>query len=291
MREKAMRVIGVSRGMQYSPNHVGNDAAIFSKVMDELCAHGCTVERYAEQEFWEVPMPEEPVTVVDMARDARTLAKLHQWESAGMLVINSPRGIENCVRRPMTERLLQHGVPHPVSWILPTEEADISCLTYPCWVKRGESHAMVKEDVCYAATAGQVELILGNFRQRGIPSAVVNEHLQGDLVKFYGVQDSPFFHWFYPSPCSHSKFGLEAINGIAKEYPFDVNILKQCADEAARVLDVPIYGGDAVVMADGNIKLIDFNDWPSFAPCREEAGVAIARYVLERMRIQNVENK
>lgn len=291
MREKQeiMKVIGVSRGIQYSPNHVGNDAAIFHKVMDELSAAGCTVECYSEQEFWDVPMPDSPVVVVDMARDVRTLDKLHRWERAGIPVVNSPRGIENCVRRPMTERLLQHGVPHPVSWMLPVEGADISSLTFPCWVKRGDSHALVKEDVSYAETAEQVGAILADFRQRGILSAVVNEHLQGDLVKFYGVQGSPFFHWFYPSPCSHSKFGLEAVNGVAKGHPFDTNILKLYADEAARVLDVPVYGGDAVVMADGRIKLIDFNDWPSFAPCREEAGVAIARYVLERMRMQDIE--
>lgn len=288
-KQEAMKVIGVSRGIQYSPNHVNNDAAIFHKVMDELSDAGCIVERYSEQEFWDVPIPDGPVVVVDMARDVCTLAKLHQWESVGIPVVNSPQGIENCVRRPMTERLLQHGVAHPASWILPTEGADISSLTFPCWVKRGDSHAMVKEDVSYAGTVEQVGEILANFRQRGIPSAVVNEHLQGDLVKFYGVQGSPFFHWFYPSPCSHSKFGLEAINGIAKGYPFDAGTLKQCADEAARVLDVPVYGGDAVVMADGSIKLIDFNDWPSFAPCREEAGAAIARYVLERMRMQDIE--
>lgn len=282
-----MKVIGVSRGARYSPNHVGNDAAIFNQVMDCLGAAGCMVERYSEQEFLSVPMPDVPTIVVGMARDAHTLSKLHQWEEAGIEVVNSPRGVENCVRRPMTERLLQHGIPHPASWILSTAGADCSCLTFPCWVKRGDAHAMVKEDVSYAATAVQVGDILDGFRQRGIATAVVNEHLQGDLVKFYGVQDSPFFHWFYPSSGLHSKFGLEAINGMAKGYPFEVNVLKRCADDAARVLDVPIYGGDAVVMADGGIKLIDFNDWPSFAPCREEAGVAIARYVLERMRVSD----
>jgi hypothetical protein len=32
-------------------------------------------------------------------------------------------------------------------------------------------------------------------------------------------------------------------------------------------------------MADGSLWIIDFNDWPSFAPCREEAARAIARRV------------
>ena len=32
-------IIGVSRGNEYSPNHVDNDAAIFNKVVEELDAY------------------------------------------------------------------------------------------------------------------------------------------------------------------------------------------------------------------------------------------------------------
>jgi hypothetical protein len=31
---------------------------------------------------------------------------------------------------------------------------------------------------------------------------------------------------------------------------------------------------------DGTIRIIDFNDWPSFAPCRNEAAPHIAKAVL-----------
>ena len=44
-------IIGISRGNEYSPNHVDNDAAIFNKVADELRLLGCKVELYAEKEF------------------------------------------------------------------------------------------------------------------------------------------------------------------------------------------------------------------------------------------------
>ena len=37
-------IIGISRGNEYSPNHVDNDAAIFNKVADELRLLGCKVE-------------------------------------------------------------------------------------------------------------------------------------------------------------------------------------------------------------------------------------------------------
>ena len=46
-------IIGVSRGNEYSPNHVDNDAAIFNKVVEELGQLGCEVEVYAEKDFVE----------------------------------------------------------------------------------------------------------------------------------------------------------------------------------------------------------------------------------------------
>lgn len=275
-----LSIIGVSRGSEYSPNHVDNDAAIFNNTVVDLRRRGCEVEVYTEKEFVECGIKGD--MIFDMARDRATIARLKSLEDEGALVINSAYGIDNCVRRPMTELLLESGVPHPKSWIIDTDkpfEGD----SYPCWIKRGNSHAMVKEDVCYATCREEAERVLADFRQRGIPCAVINEHLQGDLIKFYGVQDTDFFYWFYPSPCSHSKFGLEKINGVAKGFPFDVDDLKKYSDLAAEVLNVPIYGGDCVVSAGGTLRIIDFNDWPSFARCRDEAGVKIAECIYNQV--------
>ncbi len=240
---------------------------------------GCQVDVYAERDFVEQSIRAD--IIFDMARDRATIARLKALQDEGALVINSAYGIDNCVRRPMTELLVKHGVPHPKSYILDTDKSfERDC--YPCWIKRGDSHAMVKEDVCYVTSRDEADCVLADFRSRGIPSAVINEHLQGDLIKFYGVQGTDFFYWFYPSPCSHSKFGLEEINGVAKGIPFCVEDLKRFSDQAAEVLDVPIYGGDCVVSADGALCIIDFNDWPSFARCREEAGVKIAECIYRR---------
>ena len=50
--------------------------------------------------------------------------------------------------------------------------------------------------------------------------------------------------------------------------------------------DDSIYGGDCVVSADGTLRIIDFNDWPSFARCREEAGGKIAECIYNRAKKQ-----
>ena len=68
--------------------------------------------------------------------------------------------------------------------------------------------------------------------------------------------------------------------------PFSVEELKIQSDKAAEALNVPIYGGDCVVSADGTLRIIDFNDWPSFARCREEAGGKIAECIYNRAKKQ-----
>ena len=73
----------------------------------------------------------------------------------------------------------------------------------------------------------EAEKLLNDFWQRGVESVVVNEHLKGDLIKFYGVEGTDFFYWFYPSKRGHrSKFGLEVINGDGPSFA-------PCRDEAA----------------------------------------------------------
>ena len=60
--------------------------------------------------------------------------------------------------------------------------------------------------------------------------------------------------------------------------------LKDICRSAAEALDVIIYGGDCIVSPDGEIRIIDFNDWPSFAPCRNEAAPFIAKCVLNAIK-------
>lgn len=279
-RGEKIRLLGVSRGNEYSPNHVGNDAAIFQGTAHELEKKGFDVVICPEKQFVEENL--EADIIFDMARDRATINRLKELEDKGALVVNSAYGIDNCVRKEMTELLIANGVPHPESFIIPTDGA-FTPDVFPCWIKRGNSHAIVKEDVVYVECKEEAEHVMTDFRRRGIPVAVVNEHLVGDLVKFYGVLGTDFFYTFYPSEQSHSKFGLEAINGETRGYPFDVKKLQEYGNRAATALDVPIYGGDCVVSKTGEIRIIDFNDWPSFARCREEAAPKIAECIYNRI--------
>ncbi len=270
------RIVGVSRGSEFSPNHISNDARIFQAVVASLTAQGYTVETYSEREFVTQEVTND--VIFNMARAGDTLCKLKAMEDAGALVINSAYGIENCIRQPMTELLLSNGIPYPRSWVLQTSEV-WSVDTFPCWIKRGDSHTIVKEDVCYVTNAVDAERVMAYYRAQHIPTAVVNEHLRGDLVKFYGVQGTDFFYWFYPSIRTHSKFGLEVYNGEAQGIQFSLDDLRSYCDRAAQVLHVPIYGGDCIVKSDGTPWIIDFNDWPSYARCCALAAPKIAECI------------
>lgn len=287
-----IKIAGVMRAGAYSPNHIGNDAAIFNATVENLRKRGCEVKIYSEEEFRNSSIAEE--IIVNMCRERASIAKLQELEDEGRLVINSGHGIENCTRERMTRLLLGNNIPYPESLMVDTDEHVIAALEKAgftdCWIKRGDFHAMHKEDVSYCRHPEEAQEVLKEYFYRHIPRAVINRHLKGDLIKFYGVAGQPFFYWFYPFEAGHSKYGLEAINGAAKHLPFSENYLHEICRRASEVLDVKIYGGDAIVDPDGSIRIIDFNDWPSFAPCRNEAAPWIAKGILADIKIYRKKN-
>lgn len=74
------------------------------------------------------------------------------------------------------------------------------------------------------------------------------------------------------------------MNGKSRGFNFDPDELRGICQRASKLMDVRIYGGDCIVDEHGHISIIDFNDWPSFAPCRAEAAPAIAKSVLKAIR-------
>lgn len=274
------------RAGAYSPNHIGNDAAIFNAVAEQLRKRGCEVKVYNEEQFQNSEIEED--IILNMCREKTSMEKLIRLEDEGRLVINSGYGIENCTRERMTRILLGNNIPYPESLIVNTNEdvrEDLKKGGYErVWIKRGDFHAMHKEDVSYCRHPQEAQEVLHEYYFRGIKRAVINKHLDGDLIKFYGVQNQDWFFWFYPFDEGHSKYGHEAINGRSKGLHFDEAYLKDICQRASEIMDVKIFGGDCIVDKDGSIRIIDFNDWPSFAPCRAEAAPHIAKCVMQSIK-------
>ena len=281
-----IKIAGIMRAGAFSPNHIGTDAAILNLVADQLRKRGCEVNIYSEEQFIAGAVSER--IILNMCREQRSIRLLQQAEDAGLIVINSGYAIENCTRERMTRILMCSNIPYPDTLIVDTDEAIRDRLVQAgferCWIKRGDFHTMHKEDVSFVRHPEEAQEVLQEYFLRGIKRAVINRHLEGDLVKFYGVRGTPFFYHFDPLINGHSKYGQETTNGTPKGISIDEQHIQDVCKKAADILGVDIYGGDCIVSADGTMRIIDFNDWPSFAPCRNEAAPLIAKFIMSTIK-------
>lgn len=271
----------------YSPNRIGSDAAIFNIVAEQLRKRGCEVNLYSEEEFISGAVKER--IILNMCREQRSVELLQKLEDAGALVINSGYGIENCGRERMSRILLGSNIPYPDTIMVNTDEGVRTAMTKArmtqCWIKRADYQSSHKEDVSYVRSPEEAQEVLQEYFLRGIKRAVISRHLDGELVKFYGVADTPFFHTFMPFRRDQRLPG-EAERAAALP-ELDTRRLADMCTRAAEVLDVMIYGGDAIMGNDGSLKIIDFDDWPSFAPCRNEVAPYIAKCVMAQIKKHN----
>lgn len=272
-----LRVVGIRRAQRFSPNSVERDAAICQAVADCLGRQGYDVSLHAEEAFTP-SLAQGAAAVFSMARGTETVAALERLSTP---VVNPVSGLRNARRGDMTRIFAEAGIPMPRSWMVRTDGTlpDADC---PCWLKRTDECAQASGDVVYAHGRDELAAAMRRFADRGLREAVVCEHLPGDLVKFYGVKGTGFFEYYYPTAGDgFSKFGLERHNGAARFYAFDAAALAATADRAASLLNLPVYGGDCIVGADGEVRLIDFNDWPSFSRCCDRAAEAITSVIVK----------
>ncbi|MDK2910239.1 MAG: hypothetical protein PWR20_1806 [Bacteroidales bacterium] len=265
-----MHFIAIARGSRYSPNHVGNDSKILALTIEQIRAKGHSVSVYDEDQLR--PDLIKTPYIFSMIRGSRSLKILQEVEKQGALVVNSTSGVYNCYRENLARLLPKAGVNIPTTLVLDTQKKikniPFAGKPFKVWIKRGDVHAIHREDVTLVYSIEELTEVLHEYHRRGIGAAVVQEHITGPVVKFYAVKNTPFFHFYF-----HDR---------TTALPFDTAMLMDMAQRSAEVLDVDIYGGDAVIGPEGDIRIIDLNDWPSFAPVRDEASKWIAKVILEK---------
>ena len=252
----------IQRAEQFSPNSVEKDLAILEAVAYRLRLQGHEVTIQSETALAQGRQPD---FIFSMARLPEILAILKFFT---IPVVNAPAGVGNCARSKLEAIMTRIGTPMP-----PREGPD------GYWLKRGDAAAQERGDVQFAADEAELAQKMAAMRQRGISDIVVSAHVPGDLVKFYGVRGTGFFRYYYPTDDGQSKFGDEVRNGVARHYAFSAADMQADVERLATAVGIDVYGGDCIVRADGSYCVIDFNDWPSFSRCREEAAVAIAELI------------
>lgn len=269
-----MKIVAIQRATRFSPNSVDKDEAILQGVFSTLEGEKTWLK---EEELKDNSLPEADL-YLSMARDAHTLQLLNDAEQQGRLVINSARGVLRCERIALFRQLRSNGIP------IPSTEGNNGY-----WLKSGGSGAESKDDVVYCATKQDLEHYQQLFAQRGIIDTLVQAHIPGDLIKFYGVRGL-FFTYYYPSDDGISKFGDEAHNGQAQHYSFDNEKLGEVVNVISSLTGVEVYGGDAIITESGQFYMIDFNDWPSFSRCKDQAIQAIGNLITDKIKHINNEH-
>lgn len=271
------RILAIRRDKIFSPNSVENDFLILQEVALRLQIKlgTASITMLEESELPTLLQEESGIdqfdVVLSMARSSEALAVLRLMEEKGTLVVNSVDAVERC-RRSVLDKLMRDN-----NVAMPPRDGNQGY-----WLKRGDASAQEKDDVVFCADSTALEVAKAHFRSRGITEWVVSPHVEGDLLKFYGVGER-YFRFFYPSDDHITKFGDEVHNGSAHHYSFSKTKLRSEVIRLSALTGVRIYGGDVVIRADGTMAIIDFNDWPSFFRCRDEAAEAAASEINEMM--------
>jgi len=266
---------GIFREAAHSPGRESDDAEILRLTGKHLEAKGLQVVLRTPEEV--TGLPEAPPRFVFlMCERVEVLERLHVLEASGVPHVNSTRSVLNTYRERMLEAFAEANVPFIASRLVPTSATAVPDAP-PVWVKRADVHNTQEGDVVYAPAADAVAAALRGLAARGISRAVIQPHVPGDLVKFYGIGAGggahgapPWFRWFY-----HKEQQLAG-------HRFDERRLARLVRSAASALGLEVYGGDAIVTPASEIVLLDVNAWPSFALYRDEAAPRIAEHLALR---------
>lgn len=264
-----LTVLGVYREQVFSPGKVQDDAAILDASLAVLSRAGYKVASVkAESLDLSTPRPDK---VLSMAQSKRPLEILDEWRQRGTRVVNSVESILNCYRKPLTRLLTEAGVAMPSSRMITLEEAEKGIdfqFSSRIWLKRGDVHAMQSGDVIALESEAEMHRALDHFRRHNIGDILLQDHAEGHVVKFYGVGQREYFRAF--------------LAATGEDITVRVRPLIELAVQAAEVVGLEVYGGDAVLTNQDEVFLIDLNDWPSFSRCCTTAAESIASYLIGR---------
>jgi len=263
-----VRILGIYREEMFSPGKIKEDKKIMDDTLLELEKEGIETRSTFPEEVELAIVSFEPDVILNMAQSEEVLSVLKSCEDRGIRVINSTEAIRNCYRKNMIRILKESEIPMPKTWIYSIEQieqeiSEVYSLGWNgvYWIKRGDFHALEKNDVVQIRSFEQMESALSYFREKKVDQVIIQEHVEGTLIKFYGVGSS-YIEAFLMPQAERCR-----LNGSEEE------IVKSAAD----LLGLEIYGGDLVI-SEGKVFIIDMNDWPSFSLCKD-AAFHISEYV------------
>ncbi len=277
---KKISIFGIFRERSHSPRREFDDEAILretAKRLDE--SPELEVHLFHPEEFLDRSFNDNPALIFFMCEEAPYLNKLSQISyDNGCVLVNTVESVENTFRKNMVT-LLSDLPFFPRSTLIPTSRPISRGEHGECWLKRGDYHATCDEDVVFVDNDRDLVTGLSRFSARDIDTVLIQEHIPGDIIKFYCIRDCQtkhtwWFKWFYHKDQDLREFGFS-----------ESELMDNCI-MAGDSMGLDIYGGDAIVTKDGDIFVIDINAWPSFALFRKEA----AKFISQLLRTKLIEH-
>ena len=265
-----MQLTGIYRATTFSPfQHAENDRLILAETTRELQRMGCRIDMISEEEVGHRPITA-PV-VYSMCQGPRANHLLTHLHDRGRLLINSPAAVLNCYRQNLYPLLGRDCTLVPRTRLVYCDDPGNLERFFvdggSVWVKRGDVHSTGDGDVVKVSSLDACRRVLADFRARGIRDAAIQQHTTGQVVKFYGVVGTHFFRHYTEADRKVSRMSFSRF--------------RPTIETVVRRMGLEVYGGDAVLTEDGQVKVIDINDWPSFASFRGEAAQAIAQRIFQ----------
>ena len=284
------RILFVSRAHEYSPCNIDPDFTILQLTLDKCMslAPETEVSMVGEHELSAAIVGQFSL-VAGMCRCPESLSMI---ADSGIVSVNSPKGISLI----STSRTLTMTALQAVGLLVPPfcsfdsvsgqhfSQHPHAMSLLPGWVKVMRLDGRHHDDVRYVSNLADADSAIDDFISQKVSDIVVTRHLHGDLLKAYAVVDSKgcvqLLRWFYPKEHDYGCFGHEMHNDALSRHYFDKQDLHSMIVTIATTLGLKVFGVDIIVDSEGNMYIIDVNDWPSFSVCQHEASEAIARTIL-----------
>src|SRR5574337_862958 len=201
---------GIYREQQHSPGREFDDAEILRLVAKHVAAAGYQVHLKTPEEL-RLTDDSSPSLVFLMCERIEALGLLEPLEMKGVPHVNPLRAVLTTYRDRMIPILTASAVPIPQSQIVSSNSSDhghpsphLGAGPFPIWIKRADVHNTQSGDVELVPSLEQLRMALTALHDRGISHLVLQQHIPGDLIKFYGIgkpitghRKDAWFKWFY----------------------------------------------------------------------------------------------
>src|SRR5574337_1858987 len=194
-------LLGIYRERQHSPGREFDDTEILKLVAKHVEAAGYQVHLKTPEELREIDASlnepwagSPPLLVFLMCERIEALGLLDPLETKGIPHVNPLGSILNTYRDRMVPLLAASGVPIPRSQIISSNSSDsgrpsahVGADSFPIWIKRADVHNTQSGDVELVPSPETLQKALAALHDRGISHVVLQQHVPGDLIKFYGI--------------------------------------------------------------------------------------------------------